>query len=367
MDHHQRIDDALEARSVNDNKKWPRAPTLRRRNLVRLKRHQRRLVPRGEDDSDAASGLDSGPDSGPDSDDEDITIPQSRPISLPRPSATLRVGSGLAISSGATIGVPQHTTSRFGDISRSTISAAQPTPFRFGVSSRTTIGAAQSTPVRLAPAIITSLARPTGLGSTLLAAEGDDLDSGVESLSDDDDSDDETTSSATSATTAPNPGDITTSNSLTSTTAATLSSSILGAAPSLNVIETSLPVTSASSSLAQSTTLSTAVVATPASTSGISSSLSSSVAEQTTPPTQSGILAPGVTPAPLSTLSLPSPQKASTQTTTASGSVGAAIPDQVLGSVTSTEHKDMSQGAVAGTVIGVLGMLLPPPILTCGL
>jgi hypothetical protein len=38
------------------------------------------------------------------------------------------------------------------------------------------------------------------------------------------------------------------------------------------------------------------------------------------------------------------------------------VPEQVLGPVTSTEHKDMSKGEVAGTVIGVLGTLEPPPL-----
>ncbi|OIW34689.1 hypothetical protein CONLIGDRAFT_675654 [Coniochaeta ligniaria NRRL 30616] len=323
---HQRIDDALEARPVNDRMR-PTAQKLRRRNMARPKRHHRRLVQRDDDESGADSGLDSGPDS----DDEGITLPQSRTISLARPSATLRVGSGLVLSS------------------RTTTSTPQPTTLRFGGSSRTTISAAQATPLKLAPAFSTTAARPTGLGSALGVVEGDDIESGVESLSEDEDSDDETTTSAPPATTAP--------NSLTSTTvAATVSSAVSGAAPPPPAIGTSPPVTSTSSSLAQSTTLSTAVVVTSASNSRSSSSSSSSRPDQTAAPspTKSVTSAPALTPTPLSTLSLPSPQLASSQTTTTSGVVGEATPGQVLGSVTSTEHKDMSQGEVAGAVIGTL-------------
>jgi len=294
MDNLRLDDDTREVRHRKMRSKRSAGPTLRRHNVACPKGLHRRLVERGDIDSDDAASSDSGLDSGPDSDDEDVPVrPTLTALPTHPSSSTLKVGSGVSALSRTTIGVLQPTTPRFSTV---TITS-------------------------------TAQARPTGLGSTLLAAEGDEIDSGIDSglESDDDLSDDETTTPAPLATGATATGE----------------------------------TTRVTSSVGQpTTTQSTAMLSAPAS----SSSSSSDTANKRPSITESVTSSPTVTLTPVSTPSLPESQLAPTQTTTASGNVGMTPPAQVLGSVVSGEHQDMSPGQVTGIVIGVLGMFVSPQL-----
>jgi hypothetical protein len=85
---------------------------------------------------------------------------------------------------------------------------------------------------------------------------------------------------------------------------------------------------------------------------------------QTSAPAATTTSTASFTPTRIPTLSLQESQLASTQPAISSDVAGTTSV-QTLGLVASDEHIDMTQGQVAGAVVGSLGMLPQASLLSC--